>query len=400
MDALRGKHILIGVTGSIAAYKSIFLLRLLVRAGAEVRVVMTPSAASFVGPINFSTLSKHPVHTRILEEAGWNNHVELGMWADLYLIAPLTANTLSSLAQGRCENMVSAAYLSARCPVMIAPAMDLDMWEHPATRRNLQTLLNDGVSLIPVGDGELASGLHGPGRMAEPEAIFTTVTNHFERSQDLQGIQVLITAGPTREPIDPVRYVSNHSTGKMGIAIADALVRRGADVHLILGPTHHRPQSAAVHLTLVETAQEMLSAAEKVFSQCRAAIFAAAVADYRPREVADRKVKKQDSNLSLALTPNPDIAATLGAIKQPEQILVGFALETDHEVENATAKLHAKNQDFIVLNSLRDEGAGFGGDTNKVSILFPNNKVKSFGLKSKQEVASDIVRELANLLAH
>jgi phosphopantothenoylcysteine decarboxylase/phosphopantothenate--cysteine ligase len=398
MHALRGKKILIGVAGSIAAYKSVFLLRLLVRAGAEVRVVMTPAATSFIGPVNFSTLSGHPVHIRILEEGDWQNHVELGLWADLYLIAPLTANTLSSLAHGRCDNMVTAAYLSARCPVMIAPAMDLDMWLHPATRRNLQLLMDDGVQLLPVGEGELASGLHGPGRMAEPEQILEAVSQFFRRNQSLAGMEILVTAGPTREAIDPVRYVSNHSSGKMGIAIADALAARGGRVHLLLGPTHHRPQSPEVHVILVETARDMLAEAESLFPQCRAAVFAAAVADYRPQEVAPHKLKKKGETHALTMTANPDIAATLGSRKQAGQVLVGFALETDNELVHARTKLLSKHQDFIVLNSLRDPGAGFGGDTNQVRFLYPDNNVKAFGLKSKRAVAEDIVEELAGLL--
>ncbi len=395
---LTGKKILLGISGSIAAYKAVFLTRLLIRQGAEVRVLMTPSATTFVAPITFSTLSRHPVQYEIMAEGEWNNHVELGLWADLYLIAPATANTLSGMAQGRCDNLLLAAYLSARCPVMIAPAMDLDMWEHPSTRRNLKLLLSDMVQLIPVGHGELASGLSGPGRMAEPEVILDHLEQFFQVDQTLAGNTILITAGPTQEALDPVRFISNHSSGKMGVSLANELASRGAIVHLVLGPCKLAPYHPNINVVNVVSALEMMEASKAIFPTCQAAIFAAAVADYRPAQVASDKIKKSGDHIELQLIKNPDIAATLGRSKQPGQILIGFALETEAEEKNALQKLESKNLDFIVLNSLRDPGAGFETDTNKVTLFFRDTKSRALGLKAKTALAVDIVDELARLL--
>lgn len=396
---LSGKKILLGVCGSIAAYKSVFLLRLLIKLGAEVKVVMTSSATTFVAPLTFATLSRHNVGVDIQNDNEWQNHVELGLWADLYIIAPATANTLSQMAQGACNNILLAAYLSSRCPVMIAPAMDLDMWEHPATKRNLSLLEKDGVQLITVGSGELASGLHGPGRMAEPEEIVAMVETFFKRDQPLSGKRILITAGPTRENLDPVRFISNHSTGKMGLALAESLAAAGALVELILGPTAlpfpHHP-NIKVHPVI--SALDMMAECESVFDTCHGAIFCAAVADYRPSRVADQKIKKSGEAMQLELVKNPDIAATLGARKKTGQILVGFALETHNEEVHALKKLEAKNLDLIVLNSLRDAGAGFAGDANKITIYGKDKKSRTFALKSKHEVAGDIVSAMIPLL--
>lgn len=400
MSALQGTRILLGITGSIAAYKAAFLTRLLVRAGAEVRVVMTPSAARFISPLTLSTLSQHPVMTEIMDEGQWNNHVEMGLWADRIVVAPATANTLAAMAHGLCDNLLLAILLSARCDVLVAPAMDLDMWAHPATRRNMDTLLRDGVKLIPVGDGELASGLVGPGRMAEPEEILRFLIDDLRPARDLAGKTVMVTAGPTQEALDPVRYLTNHSSGKMGVAIADELARRGANVRLLLGPVEVRPQQPSVSVIPIVTARDLLRAAEQEFPSCDAAVLAAAVADYRPATEAREKIKKTGDNetLSLDLVRNPDIAATLGAAKRKGQILVGFALETTNELVYARKKLEAKKFDMIVLNSLRDPGAGFAGDTNKISLVYPSGEPVTFDLKSKADVAKDIVNALAALL--
>jgi len=395
---LQGKKIILGISGSIAAYKSAFLTRLLIKAGAEVQVLMTPSAQDFITPLTLSTLSKRPVYSSVSAETGWNNHVELGLWADAMLIAPTTATTLAKLANGLCDNILVAAYLSARCPVFFAPAMDLDMWQHPATRHNVERLLSYGNQLIPVGVGELASGLSGEGRMAEPEDIVTYLERFFAQQQDLAGKKILLTAGPTYEAIDPVRFIGNRSSGKMGVALADAAARRGAEVNLILGPSKLLPQEKNVKVLRVESAQEMHDAALQLFPGMHAAILAAAVADYRPKVVATEKIKKKGEELQLDLIKNPDIAADLGKMKQAGQLLIGFALETNDEENNAQGKLEKKNFDFIVLNSLRDAGAGFNHDTNKISILFKNNKKRDFELKSKNAVAEDILQAMIDLL--
>lgn len=395
---LTGKRILLGVTGSIAAYKSAFLVRLLIKAGAEVRVLMTPAAADFISPLTLSTLSRQDVYSEVSAEASWNNHVELGLWADVMVLAPLTATTLSKLAHGLCDNIIVATYLSARCPVFFAPAMDLDMWRHPATQENVRRLQSFGNRLIPVAHGELASGLVGEGRMAEPEVIIDALVQHFARGAQLAGRKLLITAGPTYEPIDPVRFLGNRSSGRMGAALAEAAARRGAEVTLLLGPSQLTPVAPGLEVIRVQTAQAMYREALQRFPACDAAILAAAVADYRPREVAERKIKKSGEELVLHLVKNPDIAAALGERKREEQLLVGFALETDNEAANARAKLKRKNLDLIVLNSLKDEGAGFDGTTNKVTMFFKNNNLKKFELKSKIAVAEDILDELSALL--
>jgi phosphopantothenoylcysteine decarboxylase / phosphopantothenate---cysteine ligase len=395
---MQGKKIILGISGSIAAYKAASLTRLLIKAGAEVQVLMTKNACEFISPLTLSTLSKHEVHTNIIAENSWNNHVELGLWADAMIIAPATATTLAKLANGICDNVLTATYLSARCPVFVAPAMDLDMWKHPATLRNLQHLKQDGVQQFAVGYGELASGLVGEGRMAEPEEIVAHLTRFFAQQADFQGKKILITAGPTYEPIDPVRFVGNRSSGKMGVAIAEALAERGAIVHLVLGPSRLSPKNPHIQLQRVETAIEMYDACTKSFPTCDAAILSAAVADYRPANVADQKIKKKGDTLDIQLVKNPDIAAALGQAKKENQILVGFALETNDELENAKGKLERKNLDFIVLNSLRDAGAGFSGDTNKVTIVHRNNKIENFELKSKDEVANDIANTLSDYI--
>lgn len=394
---LLGKKIILGISGSIAAYKSASLTRLLIKAGAEVQVLMTPSAQDFITPLTLSTLSKRPVFSEVSTESAWNNHVELGLWADAMVIAPATATTLAKLANGLCDNILAAAYLSARCPVFFAPAMDLDMWRHPATRSNVSRLQGYGNHLIPVGVGELASGLSGEGRMAEPEAIVAHLEQFFAQSNDLFGKKILLTAGPTYEPIDPVRFIGNRSSGKMGVALADAAARRGASVTLVLGPSKLSPTEHNVQVIRVETAQEMHDAALQVFAEADAAILAAAVADYRLKTVATEKIKKKGEELQLDLIKNPDIAAELGQIKRPGQLLIGFALETNDEESHAQGKLERKNFDFIVLNSLRDAGAGFNHDTNKISILFKNNKKRDFELKSKSAVAEDILQAMIDL---
>jgi phosphopantothenoylcysteine decarboxylase/phosphopantothenate--cysteine ligase len=391
---LKGKKILLGITGSIAAYKSVELVRSLVKLKAEVRVVMTPSALSFVTPLTLATLSKHPVHHAYVEdeESGvWTNHVELGKWADLFLIAPLSANTLSKLVSGECDNLLMAAYLSADCPVMVAPAMDLDMADHWTTNENLQKLREKAVSVLPFGEGELASGLQGKGRLLEVEDITKAVVAHFTPNGYWKGKRVVVTAGPTYEAIDPVRFIGNHSSGKMGYAIATALLEKGAEVQLISGPSHEEPP-AGVQLTPVVSAQDMLDALSKVYPSVDVLIMSAAVADYRPKHVADKKLKKGQDQLDVIhLEPTVDILATLGAQKKAQR-LIGFALETDNELANAQLKLKNKNLDMLVLNSLRDAGAGFGTDTNKVSFVFPDG-VTQGELKSKQAVAHDILNE-------
>jgi phosphopantothenoylcysteine decarboxylase/phosphopantothenate--cysteine ligase len=394
---LENKRVLLGVSGSIAAYKSAVLVRLLVKAGAEVQVVMTSAAPAFVAPLTFSTLSKRPVFADLSSESGWNNHVDLGLWADAMLVAPATANTLAKMAQGICDNMLTACYLSARCPVFVAPAMDVDMWNHPATQRNVQRLREDGKFLIPVGHGELASGLSGPGRMAEPEDILAFLEAHFRTVQRLSGRRILVTAGPTYEPIDPVRFIGNRSSGKMGVAIAHAAMLQGAEVFLVLGPSAIVPDRR-IHVSRVESAQEMHAAAMEIFPACDAAILNAAVADFRPKIIAGRKIKKGEGDLQLELVKNPDIAADLGKIKHPDQRIIGFALETHDAEAHAIDKMYRKNFDCIVLNALTEPGAGFLLDTNKISVFFPDNRRRDFELKSKASVAQDIMDVLLSVL--
>jgi phosphopantothenoylcysteine decarboxylase / phosphopantothenate---cysteine ligase len=398
MDGLSGKKILLGVSGSIAAYKAAFLTRLLIKAGAEVQIIMTPAATDFITPLTLATLSKKPVFTSVLAQDSWNNHVEMGLWADVMLVAPATATTLAKMAHGICDNIIVATYLSAKCPVFFAPAMDLDMWKHPATVANVQRLQSFGNRLIPVGHGELASGLSGDGRMAEPEDIVTLLLQHFAKAQSLHGKKALVTAGPTYEALDPVRFIGNYSSGKMGIAIAVVLAERGADVTLVLGPSKESTSHAGVHTVHVQSAEEMYAACAKLFPVTDISILAAAVADYRPKNISEKKIKKTGNDLSVELVRTTDIAAALGKIKKEGQILIGFALETNDELENAKGKLERKNFDFIVLNSLRDKGAGFQHNTNKITIVGKNNKITEFGLKTKVEVANDIIDEVETLL--
>ncbi|MEQ9378544.1 MAG: bifunctional phosphopantothenoylcysteine decarboxylase/phosphopantothenate--cysteine ligase CoaBC [Imperialibacter sp.] len=388
---LQGKKILLGVCGSIAAYKSALLTRLLVKQGAEVQVLLTADAKNFITPLTLSTLSKKAVYSDFFHstDGTWNNHVELGLWADAMVVAPASANTLAKMANGICDNLLLATYLSARCPVFFAPAMDLDMYKHPSTTANINSLLSYGNKLIDAEDGELASGLRGVGRMAEPEHIVQHLEEYFSKTQRLAGKKVLITAGPTHEAIDPVRFIGNHSTGKMGFALAEQFASQGATVEVVSGPSSLSASHAAINVTKVRSAEEMLTACEVLFNDVDIAVFAAAVADYRPDTPAQEKIKKSDDTLTLHLVKNPDIAATLGK-KKKKQFTVGFALETTNEIAYAKEKLHKKNFNLIVLNSLKDQGAGFAHDTNKITIL-DHDGSSTFDLKSKQEVANDIV---------
>jgi len=399
MAVLQGKKVLLGVTGGIAAYKTASLVRLFVKAGAEVRVVMTPAAKEFITPLTLSTLSKNEVYSSFTSEenenAQWNNHVELGLWADFMLLAPATASTLSKMASGNSDNILLATYLSAKCEVFFAPAMDLDMYKHPSTSESFETLQAYGNIMIPAGTGELASGLSGQGRMAEPEEIIEFIEKHYSKDLPLHHKKVVITAGPTYEAIDPVRFIGNHSSGKMGFAIANQAARLGAEVVLISGPSQLEPEHGNIRLIKVTSTKEMYDAAHAEFGDTDVFIAAAAVADYRPKTVADQKIKKNDPSLSLELVKTEDILASLGAIKK-DQKLVGFALETSNEEQNARKKLEKKNLDFIVLNSLQDSGAGFKGDTNKIKIIYPGRMLE-FDLKSKVEVARDIITQVINL---
>ena len=388
---IKGKKILLGISGSIAAYKAIYLVRLLIKSGAEVKVVMSPSAKDFVSPLTLSTLSHNPVLVDLFDEQSWANHVMLGRWADLMLMAPLSCNSLSKMAHGQCDNLLLATYLSATCPVVVAPAMDEDMWHHPATQQNLQRLQSFGNTIIPVDHGELASGLFGDGRMAEPEAIIKFLDDNFFLEQSLRDKKALVTAGPTYEAIDPVRFIGNHSSGKMGIAIAKELSRRGADVSLVLGPTSQKITANGIRLIRVNSAEEMYNACHEAFEKTDLAVMSAAVADYTPVNKATQKIKKAENNLTLELTKTKDILKSLGAIKTKNQVLVGFALETINEREYAQKKLVEKNADLIVLNSLNDSGAGFGHDTNKITIFKKSGEEVQFETKSKDEVAKDIV---------
>lgn len=395
---LQGKKILLGISGSIAAYKSAVLTRLLIKAGAEVKIIMTPASRDFVTPLTLSTLSKHPVLHDLADNDSWANHVMLGRWADVMLIAPLSCNTLAKMAQGRCDNLLMAVYLSATCPVVVAPAMDEDMWHHPSTKDNLQRIAGFGNHIIPVEKGELASGLIGDGRMAEPEAIVSWLEDHFTNAQQLKGKKVLITAGPTQEAIDPVRFISNHSSGKMGIALAEEFYRRGASVTLVLGPSS-QPVPAGVDVIHIQSAAEMYQACDQHFTGADIAVMSAAVADYTPVTVASSKIKKNTDSFTLELTKTKDILKSLGERKKDHQWLVGFALETDNEKAHALKKLESKNADMIVLNSLNDKGAGFGYDTNKITIFDRKGNEYSFGTRSKKQVARDIVNTLIQLYA-
>ena len=401
MSILRGKNILLGISAGIAAYKTASLVRLFVKSGAHVRVVMTPSAKEFVTPLTLSTLSDHPVLSDFTDEnddnAVWNNHVELGLWADLFVVAPATANTLSKMASGNSDNFLIATYLSAKCPVYFAPAMDLDMYKHPTTKNALDKLQSYGNILIPSAFGELASGLVGMGRMAEPETIVETIEQHLLEGLPLYGKKILVTAGPTHEAIDPVRYIGNHSSGRMGFEIANTAAQLGAEVILISGPTHYKALYDSIQTIPITSARDMYDAAHQYFKDVDAAILSAAVADYRPKFPAVSKLKKKSSSLVLELEKTEDVLASLGEIKE-KQLLIGFALETENEVANAIKKLKAKNLDLIVLNSLNDDGAGFGGSTNKISIIDKDLNQKDYPLKSKSEVATDIINELINQL--
>ncbi|XOV94463.1 MAG: bifunctional phosphopantothenoylcysteine decarboxylase/phosphopantothenate--cysteine ligase CoaBC [Bacteroidota bacterium] len=396
---LAGKKIIIAVCGSIAAYKTAFFIRLLVKEGAEIKVIMTSSAKDFITPLTLSTLSKNPVYLEFLKnnQGEWVNHVKLGLWADLMIVAPLSANTLAKLANGLSDNLLTAVYLSARCPVMVSPAMDLDMYQHPTTRENLRKLAGFGNRIIEAEEGELASGLHGIGRMAEPEHLLDAVKDHFKKKESLKGKKVLITSGPTHEAFDPVRFIGNHSTGKMGRSIALACANRGATVEFITGPVQHLPNHPGIQIQKITSAEDLFKASKKSFKNADIAIFTAAVVDYRPKEVSPSKIKKDKGNLEITLVPNPDIAMELGKLKSKKQITVGFALETDNEAENAQAKLKKKNLDMIVLNSLNHEGAGFSHDTNKVTIFQKDNKQINFELKTKDQVAEDLLDELEKL---
>ena len=388
---LNGKKIILGITGSIAAYKSVALVRLLIIAGAEVRIVMTPAAQNFVSSLTLATLSKNKVLYEIADNTTWANHVMLGRWADVILIAPLSCNTLAKMANGFCDTLLLATYLSANCPVVVAPAMDEDMWLHKTTQKNIQTLKELGIGIISVAKGELASGLIGEGRMAEPEDIVTYLIENYLRKDYLKGKQVLITAGPTYESIDAVRFIGNHSSGKMGIALAEAFFEEGADVQLICGPVNAEVRYKGIEITKVTSADEMASAADAFFLHSEVVVMAAAVADYKPKVIVKEKIKKQQEEFSLELIKTKDILKTFGSVKKENQFLVGFALETENEFENALNKLSTKNADLIVLNSLKDATAGFGKDTNKVTIFDRAGNVYSFESKPKKLVAKDIV---------
>ncbi|MDG1729083.1 MAG: bifunctional phosphopantothenoylcysteine decarboxylase/phosphopantothenate--cysteine ligase CoaBC [Algibacter sp.] len=397
MSILNGKNILLGVTGGIAAYKTASLVRLFIKSGAQVKVVMTPSAKDFVTPLTLSTLSKHPVYSSFTNEeddnAVWNNHVDLGLWADLFVVAPATANTLSKMANGVCDNLLLATYLSAKCPIYFAPTMDLDMYKHPSTLRSFERLNNFGNIMIPATSGELASGLVGEGRMAEPEAILAFIQQDVLGKLPLRGKKVLITAGPTYEAIDPVRFIGNHSSGKMGFEIAKVAANLGAQVILVTGPTHQKVSHALINVKPVVNAQSMYDEVYKHFETSNIAILSAAVSDYKPKEVASQKIKKKSDTLTLELEKTKDILASLGAIKK-QQYLVGFALETNNELENAKGKLKRKNLNLIVLNSLNDKGAGFKTDTNKVTFIDNKEHITEFQLKSKTEVAKDLLNKI------
>ncbi|WP_270542849.1 bifunctional phosphopantothenoylcysteine decarboxylase/phosphopantothenate--cysteine ligase CoaBC [Butyricimonas paravirosa] len=397
---LKGKHIILGVTGSIAAYKAATLTRLLVKEGASVKVVMTPLAKEFITPLTMATLSKSPIMVDFYnpENGDWNSHVDLGLWADLYLIAPASANTIGKMAGGIADNLLLTTYLSAKCPVMVAPAMDLDMYKHPATQRNLKVLQSFGNIIIEPESGELASGLIGKGRMEEPERIVAFITDYFARQADFKGKKVVVTAGPTYEKIDPVRFIGNYSSGKMGLAIAEELAGRGAEVVLVCGPVNLKTSHPAIRRVDVESAAQMYEVTSKEFVNSDVAVLSAAVADFTPKEKADHKIKRGKDDLLLELLATKDIAAELGRIKTVSQLLVGFALETNDEEMNALSKMQRKNLDMIVLNSLNDKGAGFSVDTNKVTILDKAGDKTVYELKTKVEVAKDIVDQIASRL--
>ena len=390
---LKGKKVILGITGSIAAYKSASLIRLLIKEGAEVRVIITSYGREFITPLTLSTLSGNPVLTDFFEkkDGDWHSHVDLGLWADIFLIAPATANTMAKMAAGVCDNLLLTTYLSARCPIVLAPAMDLDMFQHPATLKNIETLKSFGNSIIEPAVGELASGLEGKGRMEEPEKILHWLIDYFQKKKRFAGKRILITAGPTFEKIDPVRYIGNFSSGKMGIALANSFVAEGAEVSLVAGPIDISSLSSDVEHIPVISAREMYDACLTIFPDIDVAVMNAAVSDFRPDRQNDSKIKRSGDNLKIELIPNPDIAASLGEKKRSDQLIIGFALETDDGVNAAIAKKKKKNFDMIILNSLLDKGAGFGGDTNRITIIGKDNKPRKFELKSKKMVAKDII---------
>lgn len=398
--ALSGKNILLGVTGGIAAYKAAYLTRLLVKQGANVKIVMTEAAKNFITPLTLATLSQNPILIDFFnpENGEWNSHVKISIWADAMIIAPATANTIGKMANGIADNLLTTSYLSAKCPVFVAPAMDLDMYAHPATQRNIETLKSAGNIIIEAEEGELASGLTGKGRMAEPETILNVVDNYFASCQALNGKTILITAGPTCEKIDPVRFIGNYSSGKMGFALAQSAADAGANVILVSGPTKMSINSSAVKRIDVESAQQMHDACVRLFPDCDAAIMAAAVADYRPSVKSEQKIKKSERSLSLELEATPDIACDLGKIKKKGQVLVGFALETENGLANAQEKLKKKNLDFIVLNNANEPGAGFNTDTNHITIIKANGEKKDYPTKDKLAVANDIVAQMLPLI--
>lgn len=397
---LQGKKIILGICGSIASYKAAFLTRLLVEAGAEVQVVMTPAATAFITPLTLATLSKKPVLIEYYnkENGQWNNHVELALWADVILIAPATANTIGKLANGLCDNLLAAVYFSARCKVYWAPAMDVDMWKHAATQKNIENLIESKNIIINPASGFLASGLHGEGRMAEPAAIVSFMEDAYNQMLLLSGKKVLVTAGPTYEPIDPVRFIGNHSSGKMGFKIAEKLAELGAEVTLITGPTAEQAEHKNIRRININTAEEMLQECLTYFPDSRICVMNAAVADFTPKTVADQKIKKNDQQFTIELKPTQDILQTLGAQKQHGQLLIGFALETQNGEAYALDKLRRKNLDFVVLNSLADAGAGFKTETNKITIIDKSLKQTAFSLKTKDEVAADICKKIIELL--
>ena len=397
MSVLKGKKILLGISGGIAAYKTASLVRLFIKAGAHVQVIMTPASKEFITPLTLSTLSKNPVFSSFYNEedenAMWNNHVELGLWADFMVIAPATANTMSKMVNGNCDNLLIATYLSAKCPVYFAPAMDLDMYKHESTISSFEILKSYGNTIIPAETGELASGLSGEGRMAEPENIVSFLESDLDSKLPLKNKKILITAGPTYEAIDPVRFIGNHSSGKMGFDIANCAADLGAEVVLVSGPSVCKIQNNIIELISVVSAQEMFEVCQKYFNQTDVFIAAAAVADYRPKTVAEQKIKKNEATFSIELEKTIDILATLGKTKK-NQFIIGFALETENEIENAKLKVQKKNLNLIVLNSLRDEGAGFGKPTNKVTFIDNNNNIEALELKSKEQVANDIINKV------
>ena len=397
---MKGKKIIIGITGGIAAYKAAILIRLLIKKGAEIQVITTPFAEKFITPLTLSALSKKPVLKMFYnpENGDWNSHVDIGLWADAFVIAPATANTIGKAANGIADNLLLTTYLSAKCPVFWAPAMDLDMFRHPAVQKNIQTLKSFGNYIIDAETGELASGLEGKGRMAEPENIVNFLENHFSQKKKLRNLKVLITAGPTYENIDPVRFIGNRSSGKMGYALAEVFAENGAEVTIISGPVNIKPENREIKIISVENAEEMYNQTKKHFPENNIIIFAAATADYTPENPAISKIKKKTNDLNIKLKPTTDIALELSKIKLKNQTTVGFALETDNELINAKNKLKKKKFDFIVLNSLKDKGAGFGYDTNKISVIDKDNNIKNFELKSKAEAARDILNIITEFI--